>query len=72
MANEERNNDLESRVNRLEGMVEQISLRLISLHLLEIQSRLNALELRMNIQIGLTLAAWLSTIGLLVALLLQY
>jgi hypothetical protein len=67
MANEERNNDLESRVNRLEGMVEQISLRL-----LEIQSRLNALELRMNIQIGLTLAAWLSTIVLLVALLLQY
>jgi hypothetical protein len=67
MAREKCNNDLESRVNRLEGMVEQISLRL-----LEIQSRLNALELRMNIQIGLTLAAWLSTIGLLVALLLQY
>ncbi len=58
---------MESRVSRLEGMVEQISLRL-----LEIQSRLNALELRMNIQIGLTLAAWLSTIGLLVALLLRY
>ena len=67
MAREKCNNDLESRVNRLEGMVEQISLRL-----LEIQSRLNVLELRMNIQIGLTLAAWLSTIGLLVALLLQY
>jgi hypothetical protein len=67
MAREKCNSDLESRVSRLEGMVEQISLRL-----LEIQSRLNALELRMNIQIGLTLAAWLSTIGLLVALLLRY
>jgi hypothetical protein len=67
MAREKCNSDLESRVSRLEGMVEQISLRL-----LEIQSRLNALELRMNIQIGLTLAAWLSTIVLLVALLLQY
>jgi uncharacterized coiled-coil protein SlyX len=70
MANEERNNDLESRVSRLEGVVDQINLRLA-----DIQARMNSMETRMNsrmnTQIGLTVAMWATITGILLAMLLK-
>ncbi len=59
MVNEELHNELESRVSRLEGVVEQINLRL------------SDLQSRMNTQIGLTFAMWATVTGILLALLVR-
>jgi hypothetical protein len=59
MVSEERHNELGNKVSRLEGVVEQINLRLS-----EIQARLNA-------QIALTFGLWATVAGILVAVLLK-
>jgi tetrahydromethanopterin S-methyltransferase subunit G len=59
MVSEERHNELGNKVSRLEGVVEQINLRLSEIHS------------RMNTQIGLTFAMWATITGILLAMLLK-
>ncbi len=47
------------RIARLEGIVD------------ELRNQMNAIENRMNVQIGLTITMWLSLGGLLITLLLR-
>ncbi len=47
------------RIARLEGIIE------------ELRNRMNSIENRMNVQIGLTVAMWVSLGGLIVTLLLR-
>ena len=47
------------RIARVEGIVE------------ELRGRMNAIENRMNVQIGLTVAMWVSLAGLIVTILLR-
>ena len=70
MVVEEGNTDLENRVSRTEGVVEQINLRLESLDR-NLNARMNSLETRMNVQIGLTFAVWATVTGVLLAVLFK-
>ena len=59
MVVEERTDDIDSRVSRLEGVVEQINLRL------------TGLETRMNVQIVLTFGVWATVVGILLVMLMR-
>ncbi len=66
MVVDERNTELGSRVSRMEGVVEQINLRLEDMN-----ARMSSLETRMNVQIGLTFAVWATVTGVLLAVLFK-
>ena len=70
MVVEEQKTDLESRVSRIEGVVEQINLRIESLDR-NLNSRMNSIETRMNIQIGLTFGVWATVVGVLLAVIFK-
>ena len=61
------------RISRIEGIIEEIRNRMNSMEnrMSAIENRMNSMENRMNVQIGLTVAMWLSLGGLLVTLLLS-
>ena len=54
------------RIARLEGIIEELRNRMGA-----IENRMSAIENRMNVQIGLTVAMWLSIVGFFVTLLLR-
>ncbi len=70
MVVEEQKTDLESRVSRIEGVVEQINLRIESLDR-NLNGRMNSIETRMNIQIGLTFGVWATVVGVLLAVIFK-
>lgn len=70
MVVEEQKTDLDSRVSRLEGVAEQINLRLESLDR-NLNGRMNSIETRMNIQIGLTFGVWATVVGVLLAVIFK-
>ncbi len=77
MVVEERDTDLESTTNRLEGVVERIDLCLASMLasmdaiIDSLNARMGAIETRMNIQIALTLGMWATTVALLLAVIFE-
>lgn len=50
----------------MEGIVEQINLRLEDMN-----TRMTALETRMNVQIALTFGVWATVVGILLAMLIR-
>jgi tetrahydromethanopterin S-methyltransferase subunit B len=54
------------RIARLEGIIEELRNLMNA-----IENRMNSIENRMNVQIGLTVAMWVSLGGLIVTLLLR-
>ena len=81
VAIEERGADLESRMSRLEGVIEQINLRLedVNARMTSLENSLNArmnslensLNTRMNVHIALTFAIWASVVGLLLVIMFR-
>ena len=77
VAIEERGADLESRVSRSEGVIEQINLRLEDVNArmtsLEnsLNARMNAIETRMNVQIILTFGVWATVVGMLLVMMFR-
>lgn len=67
---EEQKTDMEIRVSRIEGVVEQINLRIESLDR-NLNGRMNSIETRMNIQIGLTFGVWATVVGVLLAVIFK-
>ena len=61
------------RIARLEGIIEELRNRMNSIEnrMNAIENRMNSIENRMNVQIGLTVAMWVSLGGLIVTLLLR-
>ena len=66
MVVEEQDISLDSRVSRLEGIAEQVNLRLEDMN-----TRMNSIETRMNIQIGLTFGVWATVVGVLLAVIFK-
>ena len=66
MVVEEQDIGLDNRVSRLEGIAEQVNLRLEDMN-----SRMNSIETRMNIQIGLTFGVWATVVGVLLAVIFK-
>ena len=61
------------RIARIEGIIDELRNRMNSMEnrMSAIENRMNSMENRMNVQIGLTVAMWLSLGGLIVTLLLN-
>ena len=61
------------RIARLEGIIEGLCNRLsdIENRLAALGCRMKVIENRMNVQIGLTVAMWISLVGLLVTVFLR-
>ena len=60
-------------MSHLEGVVEQINLRLedINARMPAIETRMNVIETRMNVQIVLTFGVWATIVGMLLVMMFR-